>query len=150
MSTWATVKKLGKKLPEVEESTWFNTPSLKVRKKSFVRLREKDVIVVLVDQDEKEALLRAEPEVFFTTPHYDGYPAMLVRLSTIEPDELREVLIEAWRRVAPKRLIKEFDDRLGDDPQDGLSGRDHMTAVAHTLGARENQCRWEPTSRTIS
>ncbi len=103
------MKKLGKRLPEVEESTWFNTPSLKVRKRSFVRLREKDVIVVLVDLDEKEALLASEPEVFFTTPHYDGYPAMLVRLSAIEEGELREVLTESWRRVAPKRLVKLLD-----------------------------------------
>jgi hypothetical protein len=110
VSTWATVKKLGKKLPEVEESTWFNTPSLKVRKRSFVRLREDDVIVVLVDEDEKEALLRADPDVFFTTPHYDGYPAMLVRLSAIEPEELQEILVESWRRVAPKRAVKAYDE----------------------------------------
>ena len=64
---------------------------------------------MLVDIDEKETLLAAEPDVFFTTPHYDGYPAVLVRLSAIEPDELREVLVESWRRVAPKRLLEEFD-----------------------------------------
>lgn len=110
MSTWATVKKLGKSLPEVEESTWVNTPSLKVRKRSFVRLKEDDVIVVLVDVDEKELLLRSEPKIFFTTPHYDGYPAVLVRLSAIEPDELAEVLEDSWRRVAPKRVLKAFDE----------------------------------------
>ena len=110
MATWATVKKIGKKLPEVEEGTWWNTPSLKVRKKSFVRLREKDVIVVFVDLDEKDVLLKVEPDVFFQTPHYEGYPAVLVRLSAIDPDELREVLTESWRRVAPKRLLKIFDD----------------------------------------
>ena len=110
VSTWATVKKIGKKLPEVEESTWFNTPSLKVRKRSFVRLKEDNVIVVLVDLDEKEQLLRSEPEIFFTTPHYDGYPAMLVRLSAIDPEELREVLEDSWRRVAPKRVLKAFDE----------------------------------------
>ena len=109
MATWATVKGIGKKLPEVEESTWFNTPSLKVRKRSFVRLKEKGVIVVLVDLDEKEALLEAEPAVFFTTPHYDGYPAFLVRLANIDRGELEEVLTESWRRVAPKRLLKAFD-----------------------------------------
>ena len=114
MASWATVKRLGKKLPEVEESTWFNTPSLKVRKRSFVRLREPDVIVVLVDMDEKEVLLQAEPEVFFATPHYDGYPAMLVRLSAIGSDELDEVLTESWRRVAPKRLLKAFDEESRD------------------------------------
>jgi hypothetical protein len=81
-----------------------------VRKRSFVRLREPDVIVVLVDLDEKEALLRAEPDVFFTTPHYDGYPAVLVRLSAIEPAELAEVLEESWRRVAPKRVVKALEE----------------------------------------
>jgi hypothetical protein len=93
----------------VEESTWHNTPSLKVRKRSFVRLRERDVIVVLVDLDEKEALIAAEPHIFFQTPHYEGYPAVLVRLSQIDSGELREVLIESWRRVAPRRLVREFD-----------------------------------------
>ena len=58
MSNWQTVLELGKALPEVEESTWFNTPSLKVRGKSFVRLKEDDVIVVMVDEEEKEVLLR--------------------------------------------------------------------------------------------
>jgi hypothetical protein len=106
MATWATVKKVGKRLPGVEESTWYRTPSLKVGKRSFVRLREPGVIVVLVDEGEKELLLRAESNVFFTSPPFDGYPAMLVRLSAIEPDELREVLIDSWRKVAPKRLLK--------------------------------------------
>jgi hypothetical protein len=109
VATWATVKRLGKKLPEVEESTWFDTPSLKIRKRSFVRLKEEGVIVVLVDLDEKEALLRAEPDVFWQTPHYEGYPAMLVHLDAISDDELSEVLTESWRRVAPKRLVKELD-----------------------------------------
>lgn len=106
MATWETVKEIGLSLPEVDSSTWFNTPSLKVRGKSFVRLKEEDVIVVMVDLDEKEALVAAEPEIFFTTPHYDGYPAMLVRLSAIGKDELREVLIESWRRKAPKKLVE--------------------------------------------
>jgi hypothetical protein len=110
VATWETVKRLGKALPEVEESTWFGTPSLKVRGKSFVRLREEDVIVVMVDLDEKEALLAAEPGVFFMTPHYDGYPAMLVGLSAIADDELREVLTESWRRKAPKRLVKQYEE----------------------------------------
>ena len=113
MATWTTVKKLGKKLPEVEESTWWNTPSLRIRKKSFVRLREPGVIVVLVDLDEKEVLMQAEPDIFFETPHYEGYPAVLVRLSAIEPDELAEVLTESWRRVAPKRVVKAFDEDAG-------------------------------------
>jgi hypothetical protein len=109
VATWKTVERLAKRLPEAEASTWFNTPSFKVRKRSFVRLREDDVIVVLIDLDEKEASLQAEPGVFFTTPHYDGYPAVLVRLSAISDDELGEILAESWRRVAPKRIVKQFD-----------------------------------------
>ena len=112
MSTWATVKRLAKKLPEVEESTWFNTPSFEVRKRSFVRLREKDVIVVLVDEDEKEAVLRAEPDVFFTTPHYDGYPTVLVNLKAVGVRELRELITESWRNKAPKRVLKAYGDDL--------------------------------------
>jgi hypothetical protein len=109
MATWEMVTEIGLRLPEVERSTWFHTPALKVRGKSFTRLKEEDVAVVMVDLDEKDALLAAEPEVFFSTPHYDGYPAMLVRLSAISDEELREVLTESWRRKAPKKLVKEFD-----------------------------------------
>jgi hypothetical protein len=109
VATWDTVKEIALRLPEVEESTWYRTPSFKVRKRSFVRLKEDDVIVVLVDLEEKEVLLKAEPDVFFTTPHYDGYPAMLVGLSAIDRAELEEVLVESWRRVAPKTLRARFD-----------------------------------------
>ena len=63
----------------------------------------------MVTNEEKEILLQAEPEMFFQTPHYEGYPAMLVRLSAISEVELEEVLTEAWRIKAPKRLVREFD-----------------------------------------
>jgi hypothetical protein len=58
---------------------------------------------------EKEELLASEPDIFFTEPHYNGYPAVLVRLDAIEPDELRELLTDAWRLRAPKRMQKEHD-----------------------------------------
>jgi len=109
MATWDDAERICLGLPEVSSSTWFGTPSFKVRDKSFVRLREENVIVVMVDQDEKESLLASDPDVFFSTPHYDGYPAMLVRLSAIGIDELEEVLVESWRRKAPKKLLKPFD-----------------------------------------
>jgi hypothetical protein len=56
----------------------------------------------------KEALLADESGVFFTTPHFDGYPAVLIRLSEIELDLLEEVVTEAWLASAPKRLVREF------------------------------------------
>jgi hypothetical protein len=60
----------------------------------------------------KEALLADDPEVFFTTPHFDGYAAVLVRLDRIAIDELREVIVEAWLTRAPKRLAQSYLDAL--------------------------------------
>jgi hypothetical protein len=107
-----TVRRLALALPEVEEGTWFRTPAWKVRKKSFARIREDGALVVLVDLGEKEMLMTAEPEIFYETPHYHGYPAVLVRLENIPDDELAEVLEDSWRRKAPKRLVKERDAEL--------------------------------------
>jgi hypothetical protein len=59
--------------------------------------------------EEKEALLAAEPEKFFTEPHYNNFPAILVRLANIELEELEELLIDGWRCLAPKALVNEFD-----------------------------------------
>jgi hypothetical protein len=56
----------------------------------------------------KEALIADDPSVFFTTPHFDGYPAVLVRLERIAPDELEELVVEAWLVRAPKRLAREY------------------------------------------
>ena len=57
----------------------------------------------------KEALLADDPRVFFTTPHFDGYPAILARLEHMSPDVLEEVVVEAWLCRAPKRLVREFE-----------------------------------------
>ena len=56
----------------------------------------------------KEALLGNDPNVFFTTPHFDGYPAILVRLEKIALEELEELVVEAWLARAPKRLAREY------------------------------------------
>jgi hypothetical protein len=56
----------------------------------------------------KEALLADDPSVFFTTPHFDGYPAVLVRLNDIGEEDLRELIVEAWLAQAPKRLADAF------------------------------------------
>ena len=59
----------------------------------------------------KEALLADDPAVFFTTPHFDGYPAILVRLEPIAADELAELVVDAWLARAPKRLAAAYLDR---------------------------------------
>jgi hypothetical protein len=97
-------------LPEVERSTSYGTPSLNVRSKSFCRMKEKmdAVLVVMVPLGLKEALIEAEPEKYFETPHYAGYPAMLVRLDAVSDDELTTRLECAWAEKAPLKLKKEF------------------------------------------
>jgi hypothetical protein len=57
----------------------------------------------------KEVILGSDSEKYFTEPHYNGYPAVLVRLTAIEVDELEDLLIEAWRCKAPKDLIRQFE-----------------------------------------
>ena len=67
----------------------------------------------MTDLGGKEALLGDDPDVFFTTPHFDGYPAVLVRLDRIEIAELEELVIEAWLDRAPKRLASEYLEESG-------------------------------------
>ncbi len=59
--------------------------------------------------DERDLRIRADPATFFTTDHYRGYPTVLVRLATVDPADLRDVLEQAWRLHAPKRLVTEYD-----------------------------------------
>jgi len=115
MLAWADVVAIGRALPEVEEGTWYRTPCLRVRKKSFCRLKEdgETLVVRVVDLQDKEALLRGKPDVYFTTPHYDGYPYVLVRLADADPVELRELLEDAWRVTAPTRVVAAHDRAAG-------------------------------------
>jgi hypothetical protein len=70
------------------------------------RVANPDVIAVRVaDEGEKHALIALDPEVFFTEAHYDGYPAVLVRVPAIPLDLLEKVLTDAWRTRAPRRLL---------------------------------------------
>jgi hypothetical protein len=70
---------------------------------------EGDILGVRVaDEGVKLALIADEPDVYFTTPHFDGYPAVLVKLAEIDELGLRELIIEAWLTQAPKQLVREF------------------------------------------
>ena len=111
MATFEDARRIALSLPETSEGSLYGTPGFRVRKQAFARLRpEGDVLVVWVaDEGEKEALLTTQPDIYFTLPHYDGHPSVLVRLPAIPVDELREVLTEAWRVRAPRRLLAEFD-----------------------------------------
>ena len=107
---FARVAALASALPEVERGTSYGTPSLKVKGKSFCRMKEKmsGVLVVMVPLGLKEALLEAEPDKYFETPHYAGWPTMLMRLDAVNDDELKARLECAWAEKAPPKLKKAF------------------------------------------
>jgi hypothetical protein len=76
------------------------------------RVPNPEVIAVRVaNREEKELLLAADEEKFFTEPHYNGFPAVLVRLAAVDVDELAELITDAWRSQAPRKLVRAFDER---------------------------------------
>lgn len=97
------------KLPGLEEGTSYGTPSMKVKGKFLLRVREPDVLVLMCTLEEKELLIEANPAVYFETDHYKGWPAILIRLSKIGDAELKHRLAIAWRLQAPKKLIAAVD-----------------------------------------
>lgn len=110
--TFDTVRQFALALPEAEEGTSYGTPAFKVRKKTFLRLREDgDSLVVKIDFLKRDILMNAEPETFYITDHYREYPAILVRLSKVRPEVLRDLIEQAWRLEAPKRLVEAFESK---------------------------------------
>jgi hypothetical protein len=126
VADWDDVRRMALALPETTEEPTRGTASWRVRKKMFVwerPLRGTDLKAlgdraptgqILGARVEhlvaKEALLADESGVFFTTPHFDGYPAVLVKLDEIGLDLLEEVIVEAWLCRAPKRLAQKYVD----------------------------------------
>jgi hypothetical protein len=124
VASWDDVRRIALALPECSEGTSFGNIAWKVKDKTFVwerPLRTSDlralgddapggpILGVRVEHlGAKEALLADDPAVFFTTPHFDGYAAVLVRLDEISVDELEELIAEAWATRAPKRLAREY------------------------------------------
>ena len=126
MATSEDVRRIALSLPETDEHVSRGRRQWRVREKLFVwerPLRGSDLKAlgdaapdgpILGARVEhlvaKEALLGSEPEVYFTTPHFDGFPAVLVRLERISVPDLEELATEAWLSRAPKRLAKAFLD----------------------------------------
>ncbi len=111
MADESDVRELALALPETTEKPSYGTPGFRVKDRLFARMHDlPDTLVVWVaDMAEKEALLATAPDTYFETPHYDGYPMVLVHLATIELEELGEVITESWRARAPRRLLAEVD-----------------------------------------
>jgi hypothetical protein len=96
------VRQLGMALPDVEEGTMFGTPALKVRGKMFAcmashKSAEPDTLVVRMPFEQRDELIATEPSTYYLTDHYVGYTSVLVRLSRVHPDALRDLLLSAWR-----------------------------------------------------
>ncbi len=107
--TYETVRQIAMALPGVEEGTSYGTPACKVRGKLFIRQHQDgQSLVVKIEFAEREILIEADPETFYITDHYLNYPWMLVRLANVRRDQLSELIKQAWRLVAPKRLVADF------------------------------------------
>jgi hypothetical protein len=127
--TWDDVRRIALALPEATERESRGNAQWRVKDKLFVwerPLRRSDlealgdaapggpILGARVEHEVAKAALLADPSgVYFTTPHFDGYPAILVELDRIEPDDLRELIVEAWLLRAPARLADAF--LAGDD-----------------------------------
>ena len=121
MATWGDVARIVAELPETAEPT---PRTWRVRKKLMVwerPLRKADYAALgdmapdgdilgarVADEGVKHALIADEPDVYFTTPHFDGYPMVLVRLGVISLPELRELVTDAWLAQASQKLVREF------------------------------------------
>ena len=127
MASWDDVRRIALGLPETSEQLSRDLRQWRVKDKGFVwerPLRRAD-LEALGDQAPdgpilgarvehlvaKEALLADDPSIYFTTPHFDGYPAILVRLYRIGLEDLQELIVEAWLVRAPARLAKTYVDR---------------------------------------
>jgi hypothetical protein len=130
MATWDDVRELALALPETSEHVSRGSVQWRVRSNGFVwerPLRRADLdalglteqggpVLGAATEDEavKFALISEDPTVFFTTPHFDGYAAVLIHLDRISRRRLGEVVAEAWAAKAPARLVREYLDRTVD------------------------------------
>jgi hypothetical protein len=104
------VRAMALALPEAEEGTSYGTAAWRVKGKLFARaLEDAASIVIKVDLDAREGLVAASPDAFGVTPHYQNYPMMVVKLGAVPRGLLHDLLIEAWRRTAPPKVVAAFD-----------------------------------------
>lgn len=108
--SYETVRQLALALPDVEEGLSDGTPVLRVRGKRIAHLqKDEESLLIKIDYSKRDILLNAEPETFYVTDFYRCHPMMFVRLPAVEREVLRELLEQAWRLTAPKRLVEAYD-----------------------------------------
>lgn len=115
MPTWDDVVAIAKRYPEVEETTSWRTPSLKVKGKFFARLRTEAEggLAIVCDPSEKAALLASGDDAYYTTPHYDGRGMILVDLERVGRERLAELVEDAWLLKAPVKVRRAHEAAAG-------------------------------------
>jgi hypothetical protein len=108
MITFDIVRQIGLSLPDVEESTSYGSPSLKVRGKMFACIAihssaEPDTLGLRIGMAQRDELISADPETYYLTPHYVDYPIVLVRLRRVHSDALRDLIAMAWKFVSSSK-----------------------------------------------
>lgn len=111
MAAEEDVRRICLSLPGTVEKQYDHLPGFRVRNQLFARIRQAPEALVVWRPAiaDKEGLIASEPDKFFQTPHYEGHPAVLVRLEAIEVDELEDLLTDSWLLRAPAGLVKEFE-----------------------------------------
>jgi hypothetical protein len=109
--TAAQLKKIALAFPEALEKPSYGQPAFFIAKKFFTRLRAQDnSLVMIVDgMDSRDMMLELDPKTYHITDHYKDYPAVLVRMERVTPEEVRIMLERRWRKIAPKKLVKAMD-----------------------------------------
>jgi hypothetical protein len=114
--TEAEMEAIVMSFPMAEKGVSYGRPSYKVNGKFFTRLRAEDESMVLLEVpfDEREMLIEAEPGTFHFTAHYKDYPAVLARIATLHAGSFRAFLERRFRKIAPKKLLKDWEaERTG-------------------------------------
>lgn len=105
--TFDEVAAIALPLPGAALGTSYGTPAIRVAGKLLLRLRDDGDLVLKVEDGLREALIETQPDVFHTTPHYDGYPVLLVRLGAADPDQLAGLVERAWGGLASAKLRRQ-------------------------------------------
>jgi hypothetical protein len=110
-NSFNAVESIGRTLPDVEVTTAWGQPALKVRGKMFMciashKSAEPNTLVVMMDFPDRDALIEDDPGTYYLKDHYLNYPCILVRLSRVHPDALRDLVIGAHRFVSAKASSK--------------------------------------------
>jgi len=116
--TKAQVKQTALGFPGALEKQSYGKPAFFIEKKFFTRVREDDnsIVMVVSGMEQRDMMLELDPETYFITDHYKDYPSVLVRMAKIAPGELKTMLQRRWEQIAPKKLLKEINEKKAAKP----------------------------------